>query len=155
MIFMEPMTCPHATCGRTWTPRKANPVKCPTCQNPLWQSPRPKRSTISRRVDPVKFKPTEVPVADDDVEGIDFYRQNSDGTYTLLGSNVDLGQNGGSSSVVERPPVKQDANVGSQPDALLLATGGGSSVQIPASPHYEDPLAARKARVQSLLAGVI
>lgn len=36
-------TCPHPTCGHTWTPRKAEPKKCPQCQNPLWQSPKPKR----------------------------------------------------------------------------------------------------------------
>lgn len=40
---MEPRTCPHSTCGHTWTPRKADPKKCPQCQNPLWRSPRPKR----------------------------------------------------------------------------------------------------------------
>jgi hypothetical protein len=40
---MEPRTCPHPTCGHTWTPRKAEPKKCPQCQNPLWTSPRPKR----------------------------------------------------------------------------------------------------------------
>lgn len=147
LIFMEPMTCPHVTCKYEWTPRKENPKKCPQCQNSLWQSPRPKRSTISRRVEPVVFKTTDVPVADDDIEGIDFYRQNSDGTYTLLESNVDLGQNGGSSSVVERPSAKIPEQSGK--------AEGGSSVQIPASPHYIDPLAERKARVQSLLAGVI
>jgi hypothetical protein len=40
---MEPKTCPHPTCGHEWTPRKANPKKCPQCQNPLWRSPRPKK----------------------------------------------------------------------------------------------------------------
>jgi hypothetical protein len=39
---MEPRTCPHKTCGNVWTPRKANPKKCPQCGNSLWQSPRPK-----------------------------------------------------------------------------------------------------------------
>ena len=38
---MEPKTCHH--CGNEWTPRKANPKKCPQCQNSLWQSPRPKK----------------------------------------------------------------------------------------------------------------
>lgn len=41
---MEPITCPHSTCGYTWTPRKANPKKCPQCQNSLWRSPMPKRA---------------------------------------------------------------------------------------------------------------
>lgn len=41
---MEPKTCPHKTCGHTWTPRKAEPKKCPQCQNPLWTSPRPKKA---------------------------------------------------------------------------------------------------------------
>jgi hypothetical protein len=41
---MEPKTCPHATCGYTWTPRKADPKKCPQCQNSLWRSPRPKKA---------------------------------------------------------------------------------------------------------------
>ena len=37
---MEPKTCHH--CGNEWTPRKANPKKCPQCQNSLWRSSRPK-----------------------------------------------------------------------------------------------------------------
>ena len=111
LVFMEPITCPHATCGRTWTPRKANPVKCPTCQNPLWQSPRPKRKTISARVEPIKLKPTEVPVADDEqVDRVDFYSQ----------------------------------SVGAEPVIIL------SKPVV-----HADPLADRKARVESLLAGVI
>lgn len=40
---MEPITCPHPTCGYQWTPRKENPRKCPQCMNPLWKSPRPKK----------------------------------------------------------------------------------------------------------------
>ena len=111
LVFMEPITCPHATCGRTWTPRKANPVKCPTCQNPLWRSPLPKRKTISQRVESIKLTPTEVPVADyEQVDRVDFYHQ----------------------SVGAEPVL-----VHSEPVALV------------------DPLAARKARVESLLAGVI
>lgn len=51
---MEPITCPHSSCGRTWTPRKANPVKCPTCQNPLWRSSRPKkRASVAQLVEQV------------------------------------------------------------------------------------------------------
>lgn len=46
-LTMEPKTCPHARCGYTWTPRKAEPVKCPRCQNPLWQSSKPKKHTES------------------------------------------------------------------------------------------------------------
>lgn len=38
---MDQKTCPH--CEYQWTPRKAEPRKCPRCQNSLWQSPRPKR----------------------------------------------------------------------------------------------------------------
>lgn len=34
-------TCHH--CGYEWTPRKAEPRKCPQCQNSLWRSPRPKK----------------------------------------------------------------------------------------------------------------
>lgn len=44
---MEPRTCPHPTCGHAWTPRKAEPKKCPQCQNPLWRSSRPKNVTGS------------------------------------------------------------------------------------------------------------
>ena len=36
---MYRMICPHPTCGKEWTPRKPNPAKCPTCQNPLWRRP--------------------------------------------------------------------------------------------------------------------
>lgn len=43
---MEPRTCPHSTCGHTWTPRKAEPKKCPQCQNPLWRSSRPKKQRV-------------------------------------------------------------------------------------------------------------
>lgn len=35
-------TCHH--CGYEWTPRKAEPRKCPQCQNSLWRSPRPKKN---------------------------------------------------------------------------------------------------------------
>ena len=49
--FMD-VICPHSTCGYEWTPRKENPRKCPQCQNPLWQSARPKRSKL---VDAVKY----------------------------------------------------------------------------------------------------
>lgn len=146
LIFMDLMTCHH--CGYEWKPRKktGSPLKCARCQNPLWQSPRPKRSTISRRVDPVKFKPTEVPVAEEDAEITVFASYGSQGRDAVRdGGGYEI--DGGSSSVVERPSAK----IPEQPGKAE----GGSSVQIPASPHYEDPLAARKARVQSLLAGVI
>jgi predicted Zn-ribbon and HTH transcriptional regulator len=29
----EKITCKH--CGYEWTPRKANPIRCPMCQNLL------------------------------------------------------------------------------------------------------------------------
>lgn len=41
---MEPKTCHH--CGNEWEPRKANPKKCPQCQNPLWRSSRPKKISL-------------------------------------------------------------------------------------------------------------
>ena len=108
---MDLITCHH--CGYEWKPRKKTgpPVKCARCQNPLWQSPRPKRSTISRRVDPVKFKPTEVPVAEDEPSFAEEVNAIRDWAKEL--------------PPLETPTV------------------------------HEDPLAARKARVQSLLAGVL
>ncbi len=63
---MDPITCPHPNCRNEWVPRKANPKKCPRCMNPLWSSPNPKRKTIKRQVQAVEFKPTEVPMADDE-----------------------------------------------------------------------------------------
>ena len=44
---MEPKTCHH--CGYQWTPRKENPKKCPQCMNPLWKSPRPKKTGSGTR----------------------------------------------------------------------------------------------------------
>jgi predicted RNA-binding Zn-ribbon protein involved in translation (DUF1610 family) len=41
---VEPRTCHH--CGNEWTPRKANPKKCPQCANSLWRSPRPKKQKV-------------------------------------------------------------------------------------------------------------
>lgn len=49
---MERKTCPHPTCGYEWTPRKANPVKCPQCTNPLWRSPNPKKKRVKTEVSP-------------------------------------------------------------------------------------------------------
>lgn len=46
---MEPRTCPHPTCGHIWTPRKAEPKKCPQCQNPMWRSTRPKKTGSGAR----------------------------------------------------------------------------------------------------------
>lgn len=46
---MEPKTCPHPTCGHIWTSRKANPKKCPQCQNPMWRSSRPKKTGSGAR----------------------------------------------------------------------------------------------------------
>ena len=40
--------------------------------------------------------------------------------------------------MVEQSLPKQDANIGYQPDALLVAGEEGSPVQIPASPHFID-----------------
>ena len=96
---MDPITCPHPVCGYTWTPRKANPKKCPQCMNPLWQSPRPKKKVHE-----------------------------------------------GSSSVVERPSVKIPDE---QSDGK---TEGGSSVQIPASPHsIPIDIATARAKAEELL----
>lgn len=44
MVTVEPKHCHH--CGHDWTPRKANPKKCPQCQNSLWKSAKPKRKNM-------------------------------------------------------------------------------------------------------------
>lgn len=60
---MEPRTCPHATCGHTWTPRKENPKKCPQCQNPLWRSSSPKKQRVStEEMSPSKPGKANVPI---------------------------------------------------------------------------------------------
>jgi hypothetical protein len=33
-------------CGYDWTPRKENPKKCPSCQNPGWNTPRTRRRRV-------------------------------------------------------------------------------------------------------------
>jgi DNA-directed RNA polymerase subunit RPC12/RpoP len=41
MFHVETLAC--LRCGNEWTPRKANPKRCPGCQNPNWNRPRTKR----------------------------------------------------------------------------------------------------------------
>jgi hypothetical protein len=42
---MDAKNCHH--CGYDWIPRKADPKKCPQCQNSLWKSPRGKRKGVT------------------------------------------------------------------------------------------------------------
>lgn len=125
---MEPRTCPHLTCGHTWTPRKANPKKCPQCQNPLWRSSRPKMPKVDIVYSQQENWPASVVAMLDEA----------------------IGSREGSSSVVERPSAKvSDDEVGLSDDNAE----GGSSVQIPASPHSEnDSLSDARKRAEALFA---
>lgn len=52
----EERKCHH--CGHEWEPRVKNPKKCPTCQNPLWRSPNPKKRKVSTAPIDVVAEPT-------------------------------------------------------------------------------------------------
>jgi hypothetical protein len=55
-------------CGYEWTPRKENPKKCPSCQNPGWNTPRTRRRRVV--IPRVESRPEVVPVTAEGVRPV-------------------------------------------------------------------------------------